>query len=163
MSLYKTIYLSLFLSVLLILVLFLRNLFLLGASLMSVLYYPTYASEIVIDVGVFVERIEAFVATIFTMMDFIKASICLLFAAFGLQMLFRREKYQDFAFWLILALGAITYYVFGDIRISVLWIERLDYYFMPLLLFIPTLTWIIAIVKQKTAASANAPSSEQTD
>ncbi len=145
----KTVCLTLFLTTLFIMSNFFRNLSILGPNLMSILNYPTYEASTLIDAGIFIERIESIVSTNFVLSDFIKTSICLLFAARGLQSLFNQREIACFAPYLILISFAIALFVFPSIIMNQLWIEQISYWFWPLLLLLPLFLWLFTVLQQK--------------
>ncbi len=91
---YKAFLTSHFVSGALLLLLFLRNLFVLGSEVISVLYYPSYITISLIDIADFVTRIEVIITTNYIFCIVLKASICMLSAAKALCKLTKSIDYK---------------------------------------------------------------------
>lgn len=93
-SLYKAYLTSHFVSGSLLLLLFLRNLFVLGHEVISIVYYPSYITISLINIADFVTRIEAIITTNYIFCIVLKATICMLSATKALCKLTKANEYR---------------------------------------------------------------------
>lgn len=145
---FKKVYLtSLFLAGGIILILTLRNIFILG-SLMGKLYFPAHIAVSRVNIGDFLERIEVTVAIVFVFGVFVKASVCLFVACKGITKLFNLRDYGSITIQMGLLMIYLAYIVYDDIMEMQKWaFSTYAYYAFPFQAIIPVLMLILAKIK----------------
>lgn len=91
---YKAYIIGLLLSGMVLVTIAVRNTLVLGSYVLSLNYFPSYVTASRINIGGFLQRLEALVSTAFLISGFIKISICLLGAAKGISKLFNFNDYR---------------------------------------------------------------------
>ncbi len=134
------------------LLVFFRNLTLLGRSMMAISFFPSYVTARIIEIGDFLARIEGSISSNFLLAGIVKISVCLLAAAKGLSNLFKLKGYRPMVLpvgMIVLALCSILYKNTMDMFI---FIEYYPYYALPFQIIIPLIICILGEVyarKQK--------------
>lgn len=139
----------------------LRNLLMLGPTILSGLYFPSYVAVSRINVGEFLTRIEGSAAVIFVIATFIKASICLYVACNGIAKVFKLKSYRS----VVLQIGLIMSYMADFIYRDIVEMQYFAYhiykiYAPPFQVVIPLLLWIAAEIMHRRA-SRNQPAEQQ--
>lgn len=139
------IYLSGFLiGGLILFVVILRNLAVLGPSMMASSYFPSYVAARVIELGDFLARIEGIITINFIFAGLTKIAVCLIAAAKGISKLFSVKNYKDMLIpcsLLIIALSSILY------KNAIEMFDFLNFYAVyaiPFQIIIPVIIWIAA-------------------
>ncbi len=139
---YKMFLWSLIAAAVLFLLVFFRNMTLLGQSLMSIILFPSYETARIIQVGGFIERIEGGISTNFLLAGILKVAVCLLAVNKGLVSIFRLKNNNALvlpAGLLAIALGTILYHNTMEMFAGV------DYYFyyaIPFQVILPAIIWV---------------------
>jgi spore germination protein KB len=132
-----------------IIILVLRNIFLLGNQL-SNYYFPSHVAVSRIQLGDFLQRIEVTVAFIFVVGVFIKTSLCLLFTCKGIAKLFHLNDYRSIVIQTGLLMVYLAYILYDDIIEMHFWAFSVyKYYSFPFQVILPLLIFIIAELKKK--------------
>lgn len=121
---------------------FLRNIALLGPALMSQDYFPSYVTARLIGLGDFLARIEGSISSNFLFAGIVKLTVILLAASKGLASLFNLEQYRSVvlpAGMLVLALCAIVY---KSAMEMFAFLPYYPYYAFPFQVIIPLAVWI---------------------
>lgn len=124
------------------LLVFLRNLTLLGNSLMNASYFPSYVTVRIIEVGDFLERIEGSISSNFLLAGIVKITVCLLAAGKGLASIFRLRNGATLLFpvgMLALAFCAMLYHSTMEMFA---FIQIYFYYALPFQVILPFIIWI---------------------
>ena len=124
------------------LLVFLRNLTLLGPTLMSLNYFPSYVAARIIGVSDFLARIEGSISSNFLFAGITKITVCLLAASKGLASLFELKRYQSIVLpvgMLVLAICAILY---QNVMEMFAFIAHYPYYAFLFQVIIPLAVWI---------------------
>lgn len=109
---YKTLFRALTITLIIFLLVFIRNLVLLGRSMMEISVFPSYVTARIIEVSDFLSGIEGFISSNFLLAGIVKISVCLLAAGKGLSRLFGLKHHPALilpAGLLAMGLGATVY------------------------------------------------------
>lgn len=138
-----------------------RNMFVLGATLKQNPYFPSYIAVGRIQIGDFLQRVEVTVSIVFVIGAFIKISVCLLAASYGVKKLAGLNNYRPVVLpigILMIVLGQIIY---ENTMEMVRWaFEIYSYYALPFQLFIPLLLLGIALFSKHKEKKQNTPNQE---
>lgn len=133
----------------LLLVLLLRNIFVLGFPLIKSLYFPSYSAVATIEVGSFLSRIEVLVSGNFIISGLVKVTVCLYVACKGFAKLLNIDDHKKLAaplsFLMVVASGLLyknTMQMFAFVRIY-------KYYAPFFQVIIPLIILIFAEIKAK--------------
>ncbi len=146
---YKTYISAILVGTLVLLIIFLRNTFLLGPAMINAVYFPSYSTVRIINIGEFFTRIEGSIAMNFILAGIMKMSVCLLAASKGTARLFGIKDYRQILLpvsLLILALSAILY------KSTMEMFNFIKYYKFYAILYqivIPLIIWIFAEIKTR--------------
>lgn len=125
----------------------LRNIFILGALLEKV-HFPSHVAVSRISIGEFLQRIELSVAVVFIFGVFIKSSICLLVSSLGIAKLFKLHDYRSIVIQMGLLMIYFSYLIYDNIFQMKTWaFEIYHYYAFPFQVIIPSLMLLIAEIK----------------
>jgi spore germination protein KB len=141
---YKLFIWALMITMVFLLLVFIRNATVLGETLMRESYFPSYITVRIIRVGNFLERIESSVSSNFLLTGIVKITVCLLAASKGIASLFHAKNGAAFIFpvgMLALALCATLYHSIMEMFI---FIDYYFYYAFPFQVIIPVVLWIAA-------------------
>lgn len=145
---------------LLILVITLRNIFILG-EIIPKLYFPAYVAVSRISIGDFLQRIEITVAVIFIFGVFIKSSICLLVSSIGIAKLFHLHDYRSIVIHNGLLMIYFSYTVYESIFEMRKWaFDVYNYYAFPFQVILPLLMLVIAEIKVRIGKNQSSNSME---
>ncbi len=145
---YKTFLYGAYLGGLVLMLVLLRNLFVLG-PLMQIEYFPSHTeARIICLVGV-LERIEGLISFNFILAGMTKITVCVLAATKGLSRLFEEKDYRRFVFPVSILVLALCISLYKNIMEM---FEFINYYPIYASLFelgIPLAVWIAAEIKTK--------------
>jgi spore germination protein KB len=146
-SLYKAYVYGLVISGVVLLLAFLRNIFVLGTHVMEQVYFPAYTSTSLIDIADFITRIEVIASSTYTFSIIIQSAVCFITACKGVAKLANIKDYKVFSapacllgLYLSKTMFKSTQALFGTIikgRVPVFLVQFL----------IPLITWIAAEIK----------------
>lgn len=144
-----------------ILIIDMRNVMVLGADLLSGLYFPSYVAVSRINVGDFLQRIEGSVAILFVMAIFVKISLCMFTACIGLQRVFNLSDSKVIAFPLGLLMIYYAMIVFVNIMdMHVFAYASYKYYAFPFQVVIPLLLLLKSEVKRMRSRKGDVKASQ---
>ncbi len=139
---------------------FLRNLFILGAALLRIEYFPSFVATSVIQVGDFLGRIEGSISLNFILAGIVKITVCLLAASRGLAKIFGVPDHNKLivpAGLLATALGAIVY---NSTMEMYGFLKYYGVYTIPFQILIPLIVWITAEIRTRKTHALKQPKSE---
>ncbi len=146
---YEVYFLNLIISGTFILLVSVRTLLSLGVPNISILFFPTYASVRLINIGDFLERIEITVAIVFLLAGFIKISVCLYGAAIGTAHLLGYSNYRKIVAPLGLAMLILSIVIYKNTSEMFEWANKIyKYYAFAFQVFIPVLTYMAIGVRK---------------
>lgn len=146
---YKIYIYAMIFSLLVLLMVILRNTFLLGPELLAAEYFPSFTTARIVDVGDFMARIEGTIAMNFILTGIVKITVCLIAAAKGMSKLFQTGNYR----WLVFPMGMLTVafssIVYENAMEMFDFLEIYQYYAIPFEIIIPLLLWILAEIQAR--------------
>lgn len=153
-SSYKVYFTSLLTSGLYMLLLTLTNILVLGGTIASIKYYPTYNLATRLDVLMVLQNLEILISLSFILGGFIKISILLLCVCKGITKIFECNDYRFSITPITLFIINLTYFQYNSIMHymefnSTIW----AYFFFPFQVIIPIIIFIFAEIKQKEHGS----------
>ncbi|MDR2932938.1 MAG: endospore germination permease [Oscillospiraceae bacterium] len=128
---------------------FIRTCGILGPEAMKTIYFPNYKAASLVQIGTFLERIEAFLAFFYILAGVSKISAGLIGASRGVAKLFNLPSYNFIVLPVGMSVVAFSAILFHGI------IEQFDFmkiyplYVIPFQLIIPIVIWITAEIKAK--------------
>jgi spore germination protein KB len=132
----------------------LRNVFVLGGSLLERIYFPSHVVVSLIDIGDFLERIESTVAVVFFFGGFVKSSICLLSACHGVKHLLNLDSYRPVVVPLALLTLALSVINFENTQQMYQFVYVYPYFVFPFQVILPIIIWIFSEIKAKKLSKA---------
>lgn len=141
---YKTYLFALSFGSLALLLISLRNIFLLGPAVLGASVFPSYTAAKIIHLGDIIARLEGSISMNFILAGIAKLSVCLLAMARGVAHLFGLRDYKCVLTplgLLVIALSAVLYQSSMEMYA---FIEVYHVYAFPFQLVIPPLIWILA-------------------
>ncbi len=143
---YKSFYFALVISIIIMLIITLRNIMVLG-HMASMVYFPSYIAVSVINIGDFLQRIEVTVAVIFLFAGFIKISVCLYAACNGITKIFNLGDYRRFVAPIGLFMLICADNIYENTMEMLEWIKYYPYYVIPFQIILPIIILIGAEIK----------------
>ncbi len=144
---YKIFMISIAVSIMLMLLVFFKNLCVLGQSTMESAVFPSYAAARMASLSVFFERIEAVISYYFVFAGITKTAVCLIAAAKGSARLLKVKDYRSVVVPVGLAALALSMTLFDNTTEMFDFIRKYPYLSLPLQIGVPLLLWIIAEIK----------------
>jgi spore germination protein KB len=133
-----------------------RNILVLGPYVLSLNYFASYVTASRIDVGRFIERLEALVSTGFLFAGFIKVSVCLLSATKGISKLFNFNNYRFIVIPSALIILNLSYIDYKDSMELIKWDnETFPYYAFIFEVILPVIIFVGANIKLHKTNSDN--------
>lgn len=121
----------------------------LGINWYSSLYFPGYEILTMIEVGELLNRIEIIGGLVFSVVTFIKLSICFLGATKGIAKLFNYKDYRFIVTPIALLLLNSSMIIYDSIMELVEWTSEIwPYYAIPFQIIIPIIIFIILKIKK---------------
>lgn len=141
----------------------LRNLFVLGPTVVDREYFPSFIAVKIINVGEIVSRLEGLIAMNFIIAAVLKLTVCLMGAAKGMSHLFGIADYKKLVMPVGLLAVMISTAVFQSIMEMRNFLPIYEYYSIPFQIVIPVIAWITAEVKlRRTKNSLLSAGTENT-
>ncbi|MDF2568052.1 MAG: spore gernimation protein [Oscillospiraceae bacterium] len=140
-----------------------RNIVVLGTPTMGMLYFPSYTSVSVIDVGDFISRVEVIVTQNFIICGITKTTVCIYAAIKGLERLFNIKDYKVLVAPACFACTALAGWSYASTMEMFQYIEVYKYYAPPLQIGVPIIMLIIGLVKQKKAQLAEKKAQKESE
>ena len=151
----KKIYLTATLiSGLVLLVVILRNLFVLGAEVVAVEYFPSYVAARIINLGDFLSRIEGSISVNFILAGITKIAVCLIAASKGLAKLFGVEDFRRLVMPAGLLAIALALILYDSTMAMFAFVKYYAIYAIPFEVILPALLWIVSEIRSKRAPAA---------
>lgn len=149
---YKIYYLSLLIGGILLATVSIRSLLVLGVPNIEIQKFSSYAAVRLINVGDFVQRIEATVAISFIITGFAKTTVCLYAATKGLTSVFNIKDYHKLVAPIGLWVAMFAVFIYDDTTEMFYWARSIySYYAIPFQIIIPIIIWITAEIKTRAA------------
>ncbi len=147
---FKVYYLGLGIAVFFILITALRNILVLGGTLVEQLYFSSYTVMGLINIGDFLQRIEVSVSVVFLLAGFVKISICLLATAKGIDHLFKIGNYRLIVVPVGLMMMINSRFAFVNTMEMFEFAGKVfAYYAFPFQVILPIVIWIAAEIKTR--------------
>jgi spore germination protein KB len=134
-------------TVLILLVVMVRNIELLGPALMKIEYFPSYIAARIINIGDFLTRIEGSISMNFVIAGVTKITVCLLVAAKGIAHLFGITNYRKILICVSLLMLALSAILYDTAMEMFAFLETYQYYALPFQIVIPVIVWVFAEFK----------------
>ena len=130
-----------------------RNIAVLGPTMVGISYFPSYTTARILRLGDFLSRIEGTITMNFLLSGIVKITVCLIAAAKGMAKLFNVNVYKNMLMpvsMLALALCAIVY---KNVMEMFGFLKYYQFYAIPFQIVIPLAVWIAAEIKAKKHAA----------
>lgn len=131
------------------LIVFIRTCTVLGQETMSIVFFPSYRAVAIIELGSFLERIEAVMAIFYILASMAKTSCAIVSSAKGLAKVCSFRSYRIMIVPLGFVAVALTRILFQDMVGLFDFINVYYVYAVPFQVLIPVLIWLVAEVKNK--------------
>lgn len=150
-------------SLLLLLAVNLRNLFLLGNAYMKVPYFISYQAVSAVSIGEFFTRFEAMVGANSFLAGFVKVSICLFSASSGLAKICSMKDYKPMTAPCGLILIILSTVMYKNAEEMFNWLDIYTIYAVPFQVIIPIILWITIEIKAKREKQTSLSENEQIE
>lgn len=129
---------------------YVRNILILGSENYLNMFFPSYFSVGLINIGDFLQRIEAVVGVVFLFGGFIKASVCLYIASKGFAKIFNTGNYSDMTAPIGLLMVCMAGFIFTNTMEMFEWAAEIyKYYVIPFYVILPLITLIVIEIKTR--------------
>jgi len=136
-----------------------RSIVTLGEANISILYFASFASVRLINIGDFLERIEISVVIIFMLSGFTKISMCLLASSVGVAKVLKFPQCRQIVAPIGLLMLMLSIIVYNNTAEMFEFAEKFFlYYAFPYEVFFPVIIWIGAEIKARKVKSSKAQS-----
>ena len=125
-----------------LLAVFLRNLLVLGAPMISNIFFPSYVAARIIEFGDFITRMEGVITINFVLAGITKIAVCLLAASKGMTKLFNTKNYKDLVLPSALIILAMSTFLYNSVLEMFDFIKIYSIYAFPFQIIIPLIIWI---------------------
>ncbi|MEA4969437.1 MAG: endospore germination permease [Candidatus Pelethousia sp.] len=139
---YKLFLYALSIILLIFIIVFLRNLTLLGNTLNSLNYFPSYVTVRIIGIGDFLARMEGSISSNFLLAGIVKIAACLLAASKGMASLFNMEHYRPIVLPMGMLVLAICSILYENTMQMFAFLTYYPYYAFPFQVILPLAVWI---------------------
>lgn len=140
-----------------LLIIILRNLFVLGAEVVATEYFPSYSAARIINLGDFLSRIEGSISINFILAGITKITVCLIAASKGISRLFGIDDYRQLVMPTALLAMALATIVYKNTMEMFAFINYYAFYAMPFEVAIPAAVWIVSEIRKKKAQPTAGP------
>lgn len=113
-SSYKIFLISIVTTIILMLLVFFKNLCVLGQSTMEISMFPSYAAARMASLSVFFERVEAVISYYFVIAGITKIAVCIIAAAKGSAKLLKIREYRNIVMPVGLVVFAVSMMLFDN-------------------------------------------------
>ena len=124
-----------------------RNVAIIGHQNVEDFYFPSYQTVSLIDIGDFIQGIQATLVMTFILGGFVKIASLLFAACQGVSSLLKLKDYRALAAPVGLLMLTFSLFVVSDIIDITNSIQQYKYYILPAGLLLPALLWIVAECK----------------
>lgn len=146
---YKLFICGLSVAGLLLIVVSLRNLFVLGLPSVLMYYFPSYQAVSVIAIGEFFTRIEVLIGMNLVLAGLIKVCVCLFAASSGLAKLFNLDDHRPMAAPVGVIMVTFAMVMFSNTIEIVNWLKIYKYFALPFQVILPAIILITAEIKTR--------------
>lgn len=148
---YKVYYLGLIIGGILILSGAIRNVLTLGVELAQTLYFPSYASVSLINIGNFLQRVELVVSINFLLSGLVKVSVCLYSTSRGAAKLLNLKNYRKIVAPAALIMMTLSCIIYKNAMDMFEWATEIyKFYAIPFQIILPLIILITAEIKTRT-------------
>jgi spore germination protein KB len=144
------------LSALVLLIIILRNLFVLGPIVVAAEYFPSYVAARIINIGDFLSRIEGTISINFMLAGITKTALCLIAASRGIARLFNLKDYRKIVIPTGLLTLTLAITLYGNAMDLFTFVEYYPLYAIPFQLVLPALVWIVSEVRARLSKKPGA-------
>ena len=136
----------------------LRNILCIGPKLMQAEFFPSYVCARVMEVGIFLSRIEGTISINFVLSGVTKVSVCLYAGALGFTRLFRARSMDNTLMPVSLIVLVLSNVIFlGSMQMND-FIQIYPYFAFPFQIVFPLLIWLFAERKSRRQKPGVSPS-----
>ncbi len=146
---YKIYILSLIVSTVVLLLIFFKDLLVLGRNAMDEAFFPSYATARVARLSVFIERIESVISYYYLLAGITKLVVCMYAAVKGFAKLFGIKKEKNLNMPVTLLVFALASIIYKNALDMFNYSEKNPYYALPIQIIIPVALWITLEIKNK--------------
>jgi len=132
-----------------LLVVILRNLFVLGPAMLQADYFPSYTAARIVRVADFLSRIEGSISMNLILAGIVKITLCLLAASKGTARLIGLEDYRQIVLPVGLIVLALCTVLYKNIMEMFDFVRFYPYYALPFQVILPILVWIAAEIRTR--------------
>lgn len=152
-SAYKLFIFSFLISGALLLIVVLRNTLTLGADLSKHLYFPSYVTARLINIGDFLTRIEAIITANLFLAGIAKICICVVAASRGMVKILNLKDYKELIIPVSMLMFAICLHDNMNIMQLYFFTQIYHIYAFPFQILLPVIIWITAEIKARKSNS----------
>ncbi len=147
------------------LLVFVRNLMLLGKSMMGISYFSSYTAVRLIEAGEFFAKIEGSISTNFFFAGIVKITVCLLAASKGAAHLFNIPDQRSLLLPVSMLVVALCAIVYTNIMEMFSFLAYYPFYAFPFQVVLPFIIWIAGerYAKKHKKPSFTKPPNQQPD
>jgi spore germination protein KB len=132
------------------LLVFVRNVLVLGDNLTFKLYFPSYVSISLINIGDFLQRIEVAIGAVLFMGAFIKIALYLYVASLGVSKVLGFGDYKKYIAPMGFMMIALSQFAYPNITVDLAFAANIyPYYVLTPGVVLPVITWLTAEWKRK--------------
>ncbi|MDF1493878.1 GerAB/ArcD/ProY family transporter [Caproiciproducens sp. CPB-2] len=142
------------LGALIMLTVALRNISVLGATLLKAELFPSYVATRIISLSDFLARVEGFISTNFILGGITKITVCLLAASKGLSSLFNIQSCKKLIFPVGLSMLALCVILYRNTMEMINFLEFYKIYSIPFQIVIPLMIWIGGEIRARIQGKA---------
>ncbi|QNU65974.1 endospore germination permease [Ruminiclostridium herbifermentans] len=147
---FKVFFISAIIGSIILLLVLMRNILVLGSNIINDTFFPAILAVEVINIGVFIQRIEVVVSIVFILGAYVRISSCLLATSVGVATVLDIDNKN----YLIAPLGflmmCISILVYNSTMEMFEWLRKYyTYYAFPFQIGLPVITLIVAKIKMK--------------
>lgn len=154
---YKLFLFSLLIILGVFIVVIVRNITLMGTTLSSMNYFPSYMMARIIGIGDFLARIEGSISSNFLFAGIVKIAVCLLAASKGIASLFNLEDYRSVVLPTGLLAMAICASLYKNVMGIFAFIPYYPYYAFLFQVILPLAVWIAGEIYVKKHPLSEVP------
>lgn len=132
-------------------VIFLRNLLILGFPAIESLYYPSYIAISLVTLGDFFQRQEVVVSITFLIADMIKLAVFVIFLSKCLNFTAKTKEYKNYAIAVTFLVLSVSMFVFPTTQVLFSFLSIYRYVLIVPFLIIPLVTFFLANKKRKNS------------
>jgi len=134
-----------------------RNVAVVGADYLDILYFPSYTAIARINIGTFLQRLEIVAAIEFLIGVFIKICICLLATCIGVAKIFELKDYRKIVTPIGFLMLNLSYLMYDSTMEMVEWTKISFLYKLPFQVILPIIIWIACEIKSRKTKNESLP------